>query len=211
MCGIIGYQPYQPTDEAHDAFTRLLEQSKVRGLHAFGLARWSGEVEYVRAFVWTEILSAFDPSMPTIAHTRYSQSGDWRTLENNQPIIVGDVALAFNGTIHMGTKEEFERDYNVECQADNDGEIPLRLLRHSNALELARGLRLFAGTISGSFAGVTLAYGRVIATRNCRRPLWRVEAFGATWWGSTADIFKRAGFPVANAIPVEISHAIPEE
>ena len=109
MCSVIGYWPLTPLPEAKEAFERLFREGSVRGLHAFGLADLgglSGSIRVVRSHTPGEITAAFNPELPTIAHTRYSLSGDWHTLENNQPIVFGTRALAFNGVISMKTKEE---------------------------------------------------------------------------------------------------------
>lgn len=196
MCGIIGYNPVTPTADAPAAFTRLFDESRVRGTHAYGIARLAPWVVSFRSFDWEKIPQHFEPTWATVAHTRYCQSGDWQVMENNQPIVLGDHALAFNGCIHMGAKEEFEAAFGVQCQTDNDGEIFMRkcLLGYESAEE-------WLGTIRGSFAGVWLSHGRLYAGRNARRPLWTCEAYGAKWVASTSDIFKRAGFPAAQELP----------
>src|SRR5688572_15511160 len=103
MCSVIGYQPIKPDDKAHDAFRALMYQSRIRGLHAFGLAQHSGAKIGSDYFVLREtgdygaILQAFNPLLPAVAHCRYSTSGDWAVLDNNQPLVVGSLALAWNG------------------------------------------------------------------------------------------------------------------
>jgi asparagine synthetase B (glutamine-hydrolysing) len=193
MCGIIGYVPIEPEDCAKDVFKRLVAESRIRGLHACGIATHHS---VLRSYSVNDVIKAFDPSLSTIFHTRYSLSGDWRVLENNQPLVVGGSALAFNGVIHMGTKAEFEAVYHIQCGADNDGEIFLR--RSCSAEE-------FIQNMSGSFAGVWLdEAGKLWAGRNARRPLWKVTAYGARWYASTADIFRRAGFAGMLPVPVGV-------
>jgi glutamine phosphoribosylpyrophosphate amidotransferase len=190
MCGVIGYWPVSPAAEALGAFAALFDESRVRGRHAYGLANHVGAW---RTFQAADVPRLFDPEKPTVAHARYSTSGDWRTLANNQPLVVGDRALAFNGVIHMGTKAEFEAAYGVACASDNDGEVFLR------RLEAGETAQAFLQRIPGSFAGVWLEGGRLWAVRNLRRPLWRCDAYGARWYASTRDIFRRAGFQVETA------------
>lgn len=201
MCGIIGYTPLStPSEttfhEAYDAFQRLLNESRMRGQHAYGLAEVNLHgVEALRSFDWHQMADVFNPLWPTIAHARYCTSGDWKTLENNQPLVVDGTALAFNGVIHMGTKPEFEAAFGVTCDTDNDGEIFLRKIAGSQtAEEAARKADDFVGSIQGSFAGTFLAHGRLIVSHNPRRPLWKCTMFGAKWYASTQDIFRRAGF-----------------
>lgn len=194
MCGIIGYVPREDFNEnaRRTAFERLFEQSCIRGMHAYGIASKSG---VYRTFVATEVAERFQTNEATIAHARYSQSGDWRILENNQPIVVDGMALAHNGVISMGTKEEYEAEFGVQCSVDNDSEIFLRKIAGAQTPEeVARKAEDFVGGISGSFAGTFLAFGKLFALRNLRRPLWRADMYGATWYASTEDIFRRGGF-----------------
>lgn len=198
MCGVIGYHPVEPTEQAAGAFVQLFEESRVRGRHAYGLATQnSASTRVLRTFDAAAIWKRFVPGLPTIAHTRYSTSGDWQTLENNQPVVVDGIALAFNGVIHMGTKAEFEAAFDVSCTTDNDGEVFLRwMLAGGEPTAFLRAMR-------GSFAGVWLKDGRLHAARNQRRPLWRCDAYGAYWYASTRDIFERAAFPSAHLRPVD--------
>lgn len=213
MCGVIGYWPLgqaYPTTPRHQAFASLLLESRVRGMHAYGLKQPLAAV--YRSSDPKDIVDAFMPGMPAIAHARYSTSGDWRTPENNQPIEVGHLSLAFNGVIHMGTREEFSREFGVECETYNDGEVFLRLLekyqrQHDAPMEgddlLGRHLAIRDACVAsvlrdiggGSFAGCWLEGGVLHAVRNERRPLWSWHHLGAIWYASTLDIFLRAGFP----------------
>lgn len=206
MCGIVGFKPLADRDIENrvGAFRRLFAESYIRGLHAYGIADITpeGSIDIVRTFEKSDIWSVFNPSRLGIAHARYCQSGDWRVLDNNQPIVVGDTALAFNGCIHMGTKEEFEAAFDVKCDSDNDGEVFLRKTVSANAEEFARKAEDFVGSIQGSFAGVSLAHGQLIVSHNPRRPLWRCLAYGAKWYASTEDIFRRAGFTGMEPVPV---------
>jgi asparagine synthetase B (glutamine-hydrolysing) len=192
MCGIIGYWPFEPAVDAEvkTAFRRLLTESRVRGMHAYGLG-WDRSV--FRSFDLRQVVEQFNPDVATVAHTRYALSGDWQVMMNNQPLLgVGTgITLAFNGVIHMGTKSEFEQDFGVSCATDNDGEVFIR--RVAGGQDPADFLR----DLDGSFAGVWLRDGRLFAARNERRPLWTTLAYGARWFASTRDIFLRAGFPEA--------------
>lgn len=191
MCGVVAYFPRDVSNVFdHVMFTRVMRESKVRGLHSFGLAHVDEHaVSVVRAHSLELITDTFEPVFPTVAHCRYSTSGDWHVLGNCQPIVVGDLALSFNGVIHMGTKEEYEREFDVQCESDNDGEIFLRrLIAGQDPAEFVREMK-------GSFAGAWLRGGELWIGRNERRPLWRCESGGATWVASTQDILRRAGLP----------------
>jgi glucosamine 6-phosphate synthetase-like amidotransferase/phosphosugar isomerase protein len=254
MCGVIGYQPRidQTIDEqreAKTAFGALFQESTIRGQHYYGIAQpgnpqpdgYSGGFSVYRSQYRSNIPDHFIPSKPAVAHTRFSQSGDWRVPENNQPLIVGTRALVMNGVIHMGTKSEFEKAFGVKCAVDNDAEIFLRYLEKEdnnssedsfdpllgNDAYLMKYLKkedndssedsfdplLFINNITGSFAGVWLDNyddgSLLYAARNPRRPLWRSTQYGAVWVASTLDIFLRAGFERAWALPAEKIHCEP--
>jgi len=192
MCGIIGYKPLNDSTVFDSrvtlAMAHLVRESRIRGLHALGMAQPLGFGAFSQYIShdqsdWAvhRLIDFFDPGRPAIIHARYATSG-WA----NQPIVVGNRALAFNGVIHMGTKEEFERAFRVTCDTDNDGEVFLRRLMMGDTPEE------FIGSLKGSFAGVWFQDSQLWAGRNEYRPLWKVEAFGATWYASTDNIFWRA-------------------
>lgn len=193
MCAVIGYDPLVDSSARvrRDAFAKLLMESRVRGMHSFGFAQPGRCVKSLELAGILEATEMFDPWKPMIAHCRYSTSGDWRDERNNQPIVVGSEALVFNGVISMGTKKEFESEFDVKCDTENDGEVFLR-----------RKDRLALVARRGSFAGVWLDGDRLFAARNARRPLWLCRAYGAAWYASTRDILRRAAFPWQTAIEV---------
>lgn len=205
MCGVIGYFPREPDELTPTRMLALVTESAVRGVHAFGIAQAHGGMIDCWKSVGPDPRGAFleadfDPEAPAVAHWRYSTSGDWRQSVNNQPILAAGRALAFNGVIHMGTKTEFEREFDVTCDSENDGEVFLRRLQRGDDPVQ------FVSEMRGSFAGVWLATdGRLRALRNNRRPLWRAEAKDGIWYASTRDIFARAGFlGCAEVRPFEI-------
>lgn len=199
MCGVIGYAPVPgvTSNLARGRFAALLDQSRVRGTHAYGLANyqeWQGSESFgmQRSHSRAEVWSAFDPSLVTVAHSRFSTSGDHHVMANNQPLLVtderGTMALAFNGVIHQGTREEFESHFGVHCDADNDGEVfARRVLAGQDPVDFLRENPC-------SFAGVWLRDGVLHALRNEERPLWiKRTGEGEVWVASTRDIFQRAG------------------
>tara|TARA_R110000824_G_scaffold1386_6_gene7049 strand:- start:1262 stop:1933 length:672 start_codon:yes stop_codon:yes gene_type:complete len=202
MCGVIGYSPregqtIEERNKSRDAFKRLFHESTVRGKHYYGIAQvkppspdgFSETFNVWRSRYKASISDQFTAFTPTVAHTRFSQSGDWQVKENNQPIIVSQRALAMNGVIHMGTKQEYEQAFDVYCTVDNDAEIFLR------CLEKDQDASNFINTVEGSFAGVWItAEQGLFAVRNARRPLWVCKEWGAIWIASTRDIFLRSGF-----------------
>jgi len=122
-----------------------------------------------------------------IGHCRYDTSGDWHEINNNQPIVIGNSILAFNGVIRMSTRDEYQQEFGREYTTENDGEIVLRMLvendhRLSNLLEDKHV----------TFAGVAYINKKAIAIRNERRPLWMATSEDAKFIFSTYDIWSRA-------------------
>jgi glutamine phosphoribosylpyrophosphate amidotransferase len=202
MCGVIGLSTDAPRPRHVAALRRLFEESRVRGLHAFGFSTWDGTAVVTRRFLkLDECLEAL-PAAPTrmIGHCRYSTSGDHTKLENNQPIQAGEASLAFNGVISMATKPEYERQYGRQYRTDNDGEIFLDKFLRGDAWEA------FVAGGRFSFAGLILHRGELVALRNARRPLYVCAEAGATFYASTSDIFRRAGFSAApEAVPAGVA------
>jgi len=189
MCGIIGFYSPEPTDEHFKLLQELILQSKIRGLHAFGTAYYNdvGEIQVKKTdCLATEWLLESKPNM-LIYHNRYSTSGDYVNMNNNQPLLVGDMALAFNGVLSMDKKEVFEAKYNVKCNSDNDGEVFLqKIMEGEDIVEFLKQEK------QCSFAGLFLREGRVYALRNNKRPLYWFKYRNAVFVVSTSDIVKRA-------------------
>lgn len=185
MCGVLAFDGPGACPRAE----ALLYESSVRGLHAFGLARWDGGRPVPRrSLVMADVQRWLAAPAPFIAHARYSTSGDWRDPGNNQPIVAAGRALVFNGCLHMGTKPEFEAAFGVRCDSDNDGEVFLR------RLEAGQPAGDFLREVSGSFAGAWWENGRILVARNPRRPLWILREGHTRIVASTRDVFRRAGF-----------------
>lgn len=190
MCGVIGMATSEPRAEHQALLRRLFVESRVRGIHAFGFSFWDGESVVTRRFLSVKDCVEAVPRGITrlIGHCRYSTSGDHRTPANNQPIQIGQAALAFNGVVSMASKAEYERQYDRRYATENDGEIVLdKLIRGDD-------WRRFVADGRFSFAGLALERDRLTAIRNVRRPLYRCNREGAVFFASTADIFRRAGF-----------------
>ena len=115
MCGVIGYKWDGTEPKSMRRFIEhLLVRSQMRGRHATGIA-WAenGHLyatkdsvpadEFILTPEWNQLMT--DPPASAILHTRYSTSGDWHDNNNNQPLIVGGLAIAHNGLVSMATKE----------------------------------------------------------------------------------------------------------
>lgn len=171
MCGVIGYLG-QPDEEV---WLRLIVQSKVRGLHAFGEQRVNGA---------------------GIAHTRYATSG-----KTDQPLSLKGVTMAFNGVIDMGTKIQMEKRWSLKLETDNDGEIIMQKVRSVKNLLDEKLLAKFVDEMKGSYAGLWLTADKFIAIRNAARPLWESRPHSnVVYFASTKDILLRSGLKVNNRL-----------
>lgn len=215
MCGVVLWAPPLGADrEARQlglmSWARLMEQSRIRGLHAAGAA-WISSAGEVGVFRAVGKLAVDDVRKATVAldlgdlgaligHARYSTSGAWQEPENAQPIQAAGAVLAFNGVIHMGTKPEYEAAFGVDCAHDNDGEVFLqKVFTHGRPPDD------FVDQMTGSFAGVFFPSESntqaVALLRNERRPLWMAVTATGTFAASTRDIFRRAGFTDQEVMP----------
>jgi glutamine phosphoribosylpyrophosphate amidotransferase len=186
MCAVLGVSG----DWNEDTVINLLNWSRIRGLHAFGFSCVVQGIVITKRFLdfnqfKVELLEKRPKKF--IAHFRYSTSGDWMSLENNQPITNGLNALVFNGVIDMGTKSEMEINWGCQLASENDGELALIKWELGELKELLKNK-------TRSFAGIFLTNeNKMIAIRNPRRPLWVAECEGCYYLASTSDILSRSG------------------
>jgi len=192
MCGIIGYVSDKPKKEHKLILSNLMYESRIRGMHAFGLAYGEyGSTLKVKKFFKVE--EACEEIMKNcfsllIAHSRYDTSGDWKVIENNQPITIGKDVLVFNGVIRMCSKNKYEKEFNEKYTTENDGEIILKFLHDGNykrAQELIEEKKV-------SYAGIHYVKQNLFAMRNIRRPLWYLSNGETQLVVSTLDIANRA-------------------
>lgn len=219
MCGLTGLSTESLTASQLNLLLAMYEQATVRGLHAFGAAfgELGGELIIERSHDLGEMLGRLDAlrvflrhPFVFLGHARYDTSGDWRVLENNQPLVFtdaprsGNKVLAFNGVIRMSTKPEYELEFGKYYATDNDGHIALEMFGRSNV-----ELRNLLGDPAVSFAGMFYSQqSRLVALRNERRPLWQAQSTNARWVCSTRDILVRAGAPeslLSTALPIPIN------
>lgn len=185
MCGVVGYSCSDPKKEHFEILNRIIDQSKIRGLHSFGYSFFDGEVVTIKYHDINKVEFPFTNKI--IYHNRYSTSGDYANHDNNQPIAVGNASLVFNGVLDMRTKQEMEEHYQTEMETDNDGELILKLCGSD-----PDKIQQYVQNTTGSFAGLVLTENnKMIAVRNGNRPLWRLNHSGAIFYASTRDIFKR--------------------
>lgn len=186
MCSVIGFRgQFDPS-----AIGRVLAESRVRGLHAFGYyAELDGNPYHLRTTDYGEFVRGLMELEPNkfIAHFRYSTSGDWRDPINNQPIRTEFGALAFNGVVHQGTKAEMEQEFGMTLPADNDGHVLAARLFDDEFLKRP----------NITYAAVYMSGGNVYAIRNRLRPLWVTNTTDYSLAASTFDILDRAGLTAA--------------
>ena len=211
MCGVIYFKG---DSEIHkELLINILRESQVRGLHAFGVAlrKKAEEQFWVERFFNLKMAIEFiecHSFYEAIGHCRYDTSGDWRNIDNNQPVVVGRNILAFNGVVRMSTRDEYQEEFQREYSTENDGEIPLRMFvegEQEAAMSLLDEKRV-------SFSGVVHTNGRTMAVRNERRPLWQARMGDSQWIVSTADIWQRAyheleqkgAFLIRELFPMEV-------
>jgi glutamine phosphoribosylpyrophosphate amidotransferase len=181
MCAIIGFISDNPTAIAVETLKKVFIESKIRGMHAYGYAAiQDGVLKEHKSNSLKPLLVSIDKPTRLIGHCRYSTSGDYRDMANNQPLRFGDEYLVFNGVIDMRTKAEMEAAHKIKMQSENDGEI---MLQAENRLEMLK---------SGiTFSGLTLKSHALAFFRNEGRPAYKATRHGATYIASTADILRR--------------------
>ena len=137
-----------------------------------------------------------------IGHTRYDTSGDWRTLANNQPLHIGQIALVFNGVIDMRTRAQWEEETGERFETENDGEIFIKhLAQGGSPVEFVNR--------RGSFAGCWFNGSEAMLLRNAYRPLWYgVSPFGATLVASTRNILQRILLDPPSELPAGVLYRL---
>lgn len=199
MCGVIVFASKNPNDSDFALASKVFEESKIRGLHAFGFSTVKeGSIRTVKETNVRDIQERIFEIRPRffIGHTRYSTSGDYKNPENNQPVVLPGGAMVFNGCIDMGTKPEMEARYGMSLSSENDGEIFLRKLLHG------QGATDFVFKGRFSFAGAYLTTSSFGVLRNKSRPLWRAPLRDGWIFASTKDILFRSGIDNAESVPV---------
>lgn len=157
-----------------------------------------------RSIYFEEVIRAIPEQLPQhiVFHSRYSTSGDYRIMENNQPLFINGDTLAFNGTVDMGTKQEMEQRHNTTLTTDNDGELVLQDIKRGEPFRsIADNLSTFAGVYLGGD-------GEMFAFRNEMRPLWCVPAQDGKFIVSTQDIARRAKINTSNAYQIKTNELL---
>lgn len=192
MCAVIGFATKKKTKKQLEILYNLIVESKIRGLHAFGIAYYlKNKIITEKAFKIPDEMYLLnfinsDANM-LISHNRYSTSGDWKKMQNNQPVTISNnISIVLNGVITMKYKKEYEKQFDVRCTTENDTEIFARKLQQkNNPIKILKEL-------GGSFAAVYLYNKNIYAIRNNMRPLHMFKLEKAIFVCSTVDIVDRA-------------------
>ena len=182
MCAIVGFMSKKPTLEAIETLKRVFIESKIRGMHSYGFASvHKGLLDSFKANTLLPVLQEIQMPTALIGHCRYSTSGDYTVMANNQPLVHNGEYLVFNGVIDMRTKSEMEKAYGITMTCENDGEI---MLQSQDRLGLLRR--------NISFAGLFLNKDSITFMRNPARPAYIGYKHDSLYIASTKDILKRA-------------------
>ena len=189
MCSIIGYVG----EFDKELINKIFFNSRIRGLHAFGFSYYQDNQlktnKYLTYKDFVDDIFAIKPNM-FIAHFRYSTSGDYKILENNQPIQLNNKSIAFNGVISQKNKSEMEFEYDLILPEENDGYILINKYNDKN----------FVYKKNISFAMVGLENKKLFAIRNDKRPLHIYKGNNKQIICSTKDILNRSGLKETNEI-----------
>lgn len=190
MCSVIGFVTRDGNEAAFMLLKELILESKIRGLHAFGVSYLAdGSIMTMKSREIKPVIEEIRNIKPKalIYHNRYSTSGDFRDPDNNQPTHYGEISVAVNGVISMKPREEYEKDFGVSCKCDNDAEVLLRILEQD--LDLVQFLKDYPEI---TCAMTYIHKGRILALRNNKRPLHYFQIFNSIYVVSTKDIAIRA-------------------
>jgi glutamine phosphoribosylpyrophosphate amidotransferase len=192
MCGVIGAIIKKPHAEDFLMLHRVFLESKIRGLHATGIAYIKNNEIVIdkRPVPADEFPFNFpsyvneDGNLYLIGHCRYSTSD----LEFNQPIGNQDQAVVHNGVITQELPENWKELYGYTCTTKNDSEL---VLHSDSPLEEFPDMSMGVCELTSD--------KKLLVYRNGKRPLYLTSIPNGCIITSTADISKRAevpGFPI---------------
>jgi glutamine phosphoribosylpyrophosphate amidotransferase len=121
MCGLFGFDGERADPRRLALVAQLASR---RGPHAMGVAWESGghlraaRVPAPDGAAFARLLSDCADSPRIIGQFRLATSGDWRQPHNNQPILIGDVAVAHNGNIPDWRARAAGVPMETECDSE---------------------------------------------------------------------------------------------
>jgi glutamine phosphoribosylpyrophosphate amidotransferase len=187
MCAVIGAILRSPSGKDFEYLRRVFHESKIRGMHATGLAYIKNdEVHIIKKpvpadefpFDFSSYVNE-DGNLYLIGHCRYSTSD----LEYNQPIGNSGNAIVHNGVITQELPENWEAKYGYKCETKNDSEL---VLHSKDPLTEFNHMSMAVCELVASSKELTLY-------RNGKRPLYLTTMANGAIITSTADIANRAG------------------
>lgn len=230
MCGIVGYKLTPGASRCEKTgflIEQLLVESQIRGRHAAGicwldkdgnlqlLKRALAAREFVNISEWRNLMA--DPPDLAIAQTRYSTSGDWHEVANNQPLLERGLGLVHNGIVAMAAKGGTEERFGTQLVTENDSEVLLRkILGHhlrgaSDESAIHSALEDIQRIEKPIFAcGLLTSAGSLYAFRDDVRPLWLFSCpeLGLQGFASTRQIVETAAFR-AGITKLQVFQAVP--
>lgn len=127
MCGIFGAIGNHIENEI---LQKISAEAKKRGPHAYGISwlsndsictqKKSCEINPKKAFSGIETTAI-------IGNCRLSTSGTYKNIANNQPIVLGNMAISHNGNVKSYL--QIAKDIGVELETQCDSEIICHLIR----------------------------------------------------------------------------------
>jgi glutamine phosphoribosylpyrophosphate amidotransferase len=192
MCAIIGTILKEPRAEDFLMLHRVFLESKIRGLHATGIAYVKNNQVVIDKrpvpadefpFNFPSYLNE-DGNLYLVGHCRYSTSD----LEYNQPIGNDDSAIVHNGVITQELPENWKEIYGYVCETKNDSEL---VLHSDDPLQEFSHMSMGVCKLTKD--------KKLTVYRNGKRPLYLTSIPSGCIITSTADIANRAevcGFPV---------------
>jgi glutamine phosphoribosylpyrophosphate amidotransferase len=188
MCSVIGFKGVYDIN----LLDRVFDESRLRGIHAFGFSYYNnGIIQTYKYLDYKEFKNKIHSISPDlfIAHFRYSTSGDFNVMENNQPITFENKSIVFNGVISQKSKNEIEKEFGVKMEIENDGYVLIQKFDDKS----------FVLRDNITFAMLGLDNGKLIALRNKKRPLYFNDDNNIIIC-STKDIMKRSGIVIQKEV-----------
>lgn len=189
MCSIIGFNGIYDKN----LIEKLCFNSRIRGLHSFGFSFYDKSILTTKKYlIYNDFIADLNLIKPNkfIAHFRYSTSGDYKIIDNNQPLTHHNYSIVFNGVVSQKSKTEMEKEYGIKLKFDNDGYILLEKYNDEN----------FVKAKDISFAMIALFNGKLIALRNENRPMHYFQDNKTIVFASTKDILSRSGLLISNEL-----------
>lgn len=185
MCAIVGAVIESPTANHFDMLKRVFLESKIRGMHATGVAYVKNNKVHIDKlpvpadefpFNFGDYVNE-DGNLYLIGHCRYSTSD----LEYNQPLGNDKVAIVHNGVITQELPENWKEKYGYDCETKNDSELVLHSI---SPLEEFSHMSMAVCEVNSS--------KEMLVYRNGKRPLYLTALDNGCIITSTADVAKRA-------------------